>query len=408
MLHQISNMNPQDAISQCNIPPIDFEPHLLISPVRKQYFEYLFNLLKQNYTEWCGEFPPHVVLGATKELELQAATQAMVVPLYRQSICLMINSIKQYTKNKDLYPKFGEYCVKTQFCDKSSQTDDELPMDRTDQTQTSSNSQISMQNGISPKENMVQKDYNEANDEIADQVLKDMEELFKTDETELDKCDIFGDNTNEIHIKLIMEEIKMFDNKKTDRLILDSENCNIVNNDLQNTKNIQMYEKCEENVLIGSTFIETKTINMQSKEELSNQNGFVYSRWPCELYYQKKILREKLDDLCEQSFRMHSRVRSRFIEIFGVESEDEQGLQSPDTSISFVRSCRQRIAPWIARHIKHYYSRGNIPSHLFRPHNKYLAYKLLQINQFPSDYEVYLFIKEYFKHHSRIKCQADF
>lgn len=76
-------------------------------------------------------------------------------------------------------------------------------------------------------------------------------------------------------------------------------------------------------------------------------------------------------------------MKERFVDLFGYDSSGEETMQSPDTSEAFLRSCQQRAAPHVVRHLQPYMRKGRLSRTLCRPLATHLLNLLVNVNQYP-------------------------
>lgn len=74
-------------------------------------------------------------------------------------------------------------------------------------------------------------------------------------------------------------------------------------------------------------------------------------------------------------------------DIFGEDSDDE-GVMSPlEETPEFVRSCKERIAPWVVKVLTPFYIKGRIKGKaLFKSLAKHLIRLIYQCSKYPSKY----------------------
>ncbi|KMZ04770.1 uncharacterized protein LOC6728848 [Drosophila simulans] len=126
------------------------------------------------------------------------------------------------------------------------------------------------------------------------------------------------------------------------------------------------------------------------------------SRWPCELYAQRRRLNACLVRLLEADWRCEDRLRYRFHLIFGEDSDDEFANQLSSPSIDLVdevllASCLLRIRPWIVRHLMPPLEEGLIANRfLFKKLAKMLAHSIVMVNPYCSELEIKQAVEQLF------------
>ncbi|ALC47113.1 CG11983 [Drosophila busckii] len=126
------------------------------------------------------------------------------------------------------------------------------------------------------------------------------------------------------------------------------------------------------------------------------------SRWPCELYAQRRLLSACLVRLLDADWRCEHSLRYKFNLLFGEDSDDEFSTQISSPSIDLVdevllASCILRIRPWIVRHLMPPLQEGLIGNRfLFKKLAKTLAHNIVLINPYASEQHVKLAIEHMF------------
>lgn len=126
------------------------------------------------------------------------------------------------------------------------------------------------------------------------------------------------------------------------------------------------------------------------------------SRWPCELYAQRRRLNACLVRLLDADWRCEDDLRYKFHMLFGEDSDDEFSTHITSPSIDLVdevllSSCILRIRPWIVRHLMMPLQEGLIANRfLFKKLAKMLANSIVQINPYASERQVRLAVEQLF------------
>ncbi|XP_017071829.1 uncharacterized protein LOC108108315 [Drosophila eugracilis] len=195
--------------------------------------------------------------------------------------------------------------------------------------------------------------------ETEDAVAQELALLFGDEPTDLN--DIFGIQptavTDDPHISAILEEIE----------------------------NAELPEKFED-----PPSSPTATSPTWHKGEVDLRQ----SRWPCELYAQRRRLNACLVRLLEADWRCEDRLRYKFHLFFGDDSEDEFATQISSPSIDLVdevllASCVLRIRPWIVRNLMIPLKEGLIANRfLFKKLAKMLAHSIVMVNPYCSEHQI--------------------
>ncbi|XP_001359836.3 uncharacterized protein [Drosophila pseudoobscura] len=126
------------------------------------------------------------------------------------------------------------------------------------------------------------------------------------------------------------------------------------------------------------------------------------SRWPCELYAQRRRLNACLIRLLEADWRCEDRLRHKFHILFGEDSDDEFSAQISSPSIDLVdevllASCILRIRPWIVRHLMAPLQESLIANRfLFKKLAKMMAHQIVMANPYCSEQQVKQAVEQLF------------
>ncbi|XP_032593374.1 uncharacterized protein LOC6563974 [Drosophila grimshawi] len=118
------------------------------------------------------------------------------------------------------------------------------------------------------------------------------------------------------------------------------------------------------------------------------------SRWPCELYAQRRRLSACLVRLLDTDWRCEDALRYKFRILFGEDSDDEFATHISSPSIDLVdevllASCILRIRPWIVRHLMRPLQEGLIANRfLFKKLAKMLANNIVLVNPYASERQI--------------------
>lgn len=108
-----------------------------------------------------------------------------------------------------------------------------------------------------------------------------------------------------------------------------------------------------------------------------------HNMWTVEKYHQQKLLRAKIMDTCSD-VRKRGRMRLRFLELFGSDSEDCFDVDE------CVTNFKERIARWVVESLMPFYREGRIQSRpLFKFLARHIADTLLLKNQMPGKQQLY-------------------
>lgn len=106
--------------------------------------------------------------------------------------------------------------------------------------------------------------------------------------------------------------------------------------------------------------------------------------WFVERVHQVSRLKAKMMELSVTNYRKHGRLRQKFIELFGDSDEEEMMPESPIHIEEHLAACKERIAPWVVKHLMPFYTKGVIRDRLlFKTVAKHIADMLIIENTFP-------------------------
>ncbi|KAH8359788.1 hypothetical protein KR093_008887 [Drosophila rubida] len=139
-----------------------------------------------------------------------------------------------------------------------------------------------------------------------------------------------------------------------------------------------------------------------------------HSRWPCELYAQRRRLNACLVRLLDADWRCEDALRYKFHMLFGVDSDDEFATEITSPSIDLVdevlmASCILRIRPWIVHHLMRPLQEGLIANRfLFKKLAKMLANNIVLSNPYSSERQVKEAVEQLFCIQPRgVQCELD-
>ncbi|KAH8232307.1 hypothetical protein KR032_003976, partial [Drosophila birchii] len=130
------------------------------------------------------------------------------------------------------------------------------------------------------------------------------------------------------------------------------------------------------------------------QQQHSQELDLRQSRWPCELYVQRMRLSAYMVRALEADWRCEDRLRCKFHELFGEDSDDEFATEISSPSIDLADevlfdSCVFRIRPWIVRHLMGPLEEGLIANrYLFKKLAKLLAHSIVMVNPYCSDMQI--------------------
>ncbi|CAH0596309.1 unnamed protein product [Chrysodeixis includens] len=409
------------------LPDFESEPHLLISKVRKHYMEYIIKLLSINYETHHklinkNLYMPSAIWRCAKTIEMSAAQACMVVQIYRNNIITAVKQLKNDTKKGKLYKKLFTCLNKPPENDKKTQTTN---------TNKDNNCQC-MQNkrkrrcrgSISPKTNKI--DNNDHDNDSLDN--------FNSNAALKDSTVVCSETTVPVHPEPTANP--PIDTQECDELMMQLERMFQGDTNDDELYESVLYDKLDttshNNISVTSnkdSVIETQAAQIKSLDErLANLTGLIVnnensvlpktetkkqrsgsSKWLCEEYFLKQKLYELLDQIRDTDRKEVERIKQKFIDLFGEDSDDEGILSPLDETPEFVISCKERIAPWVVKLLTPHYIKGYIKGKgIFKALAKHLIRLIYQCSKYPEEYEVTSFVSDFLKNHKTIKSEADF
>ncbi|CAH1636028.1 unnamed protein product [Spodoptera littoralis] len=440
----------EDESNTMPLPDIESDPQLLISKVRKYYMEYIIRLLSTNYETHQklvnkNIYLPSAIWRCAKKLEATAAQACMVVQIYRKNIISVIEELKRDTNkgklNKKLYNclnKPPENSKKTQtpstfinnncqcayskrkrhgmsespknFEKQMSNISDKIinngnsmstttyvsintpcPMQTESETVTQVTSSTTMPM-LSKRMSVESQD--------SDELMMQLEKLFQGDTN--DDNDLFDS-------ALLFEsktETVQEDHTKISSNVVDS---NLNNNQDSIIENhAAQIKSLDERLANLAGLLVANDLPVQ-KTEVQKQRRRVTSKWICEEYFLKQKLHDLLDQIGDRDRKELEKIKQKFVQLFGADSDEEEILSPLDETNEFITSCKERIAPWVVKLLTPYYVKGHIKGKsIFKALAKHLIRLIYQCSRYPEQYEVTSFVSDFLKNHKTIRCEADF
>lgn len=151
-----------------------------------------------------------------------------------------------------------------------------------------------------------------------------------------------------------------------------------------------------------------KSLPVEIETVESKQKRRMNSIWFVERVYQVSKLKAKMTELSLKNYRKHGRIKQKFIELFGESDEEDMMPDSPICIEEHLTACKERIAPWIVKHLMPFYKKRRIKDRqLFKVVAKHIADMLIIENTFPEQDCVSKYIDAYFKNKKFIKTKQD-
>ncbi|XP_017058592.1 uncharacterized protein LOC108099531 [Drosophila ficusphila] len=377
----------------------------LTEVVRKQYLLYLERQLKENVCAWASKSRNRhkptawaCIPASLDQLEDKAKQACMAAQIYQRAMIKTIAAVRRNTQEcrlanvvfdqmqlsaggDEVYAKSGQLLV-----DRATQTTDaddqggnvfegsydlrrkidmfQARLEESEEVRESQNESLcrSCRRRKNTREHKPQASQGSPFSETEDAVAQELAMLFGDEPTDLN--DIFGIEPTAVNddpqISAILEEIE--------------------NAELPSPK------KFEEQPTSPSA--------TPPREQQINKVDLRQSRWPCELYGQKRQLNACLVRLLEADWRCEDRLRYKFHLLFGEDSDDEFATEISSPSIDLVdevllASSVLRIRPWIVRHLMSPLAEGLIANRfLFKKLAKMLAHSIVMVNPYCSEQQI--------------------
>ncbi|XP_078044983.1 uncharacterized protein LOC144474203 [Augochlora pura] len=151
-----------------------------------------------------------------------------------------------------------------------------------------------------------------------------------------------------------------------------------------------------------------KLLGVENDTPETKQKRKMHSIWFVERVYQVSKLKTKMTELSLTNYRKHRRIREKFIELFGESDDEDMMPDSPICIEEHLTACKERIAPWIVKHLMPFYKKRRIKNRqLFKIVAKHIADMLIIENTFPEQDCVSKYIETYFKNKKFIRTKQD-
>ncbi|XP_053615709.1 uncharacterized protein LOC128678296 [Plodia interpunctella] len=428
------------------LPDIEFQPHLLISKVRKHYMEYIIKLLSLNYETNQrllnkNIYLPSAIWRCAKNIEMNAAQTCMLVQLYRKNVTKVIKDLKKDTTKGKLNKKLYECLRNPPVNEKKIQTTKETSKDcctcqctcslRKKPRVSESPLKKSDNHTLTPI-NRVEKSIENSNSCPAPQtapISTDVKQACNISPSQTQRISVESQDSDELMSQLE----KLFQGDPNDDDIFEGTFCDTYDISIHedNSKKLQTSSELQTgNTVDKQNVIEDHAAQIKSLDERlasltgllvnNNENSSLQkqeptkpkrssSKWLCEEYFLKVKLHEQLDLIRDTNRRKLLRIKQILSDLFGEDSDDEDVVSPLDETSDFVLSCKERMAPWVVKLLTPYYIKGRIRGKaLFKALAKHLIRLIYQCSRYPSEYEVQSFVNDFLDNHKMIRCEADF
>ncbi|XP_034484322.1 uncharacterized protein LOC117789413 [Drosophila innubila] len=362
---------------------------LLTDVVRDQYVRYLERQLEENVAMWASTSRNHhkatawaCIAHSLEALEMRAIKACQAAQLYQRAMVKMIAAVRRNTQECRLADALFDHMQRQQLVEDAASIDAVSSPQFADKfTQTST------ANG-------------KHSDNYTNYTLGQKIDLFQTRLAEHE-----SERETEVHVKqqattpesstedaVAQELAKLFDDEPTDLNALFG---------IETTSAMDIHPdftcaEAKQLKPITSPSITQPVLHNENKTDLR------HSRWPCELYAQRRRLSACLVRLLDADWRCEDALRYKFNMLFGEDSDDEFATHISSPSIDLVdevllASCILRIRPWIVHYLMRPLQEGLIANRfLFKKLAKMLANNIVLVNPYASERQVKQAVEQMF------------
>ncbi|KAL7728347.1 hypothetical protein ACLKA6_007442 [Drosophila palustris] len=370
---------------------------LLTDVVRDQYVRYLERQLEENVSTWASTSRNHhkptawaCIAHSLKTLETRAIKACQAAQLYQRAMVKMIAAVRRNTQECRLADALFEQMQRQQLVEDAASMAEVSTQQFADKS-TQTTSMAGMLNGehndsyseytLCQKIDLFQSRLAEHESEEQRQTLENVEKQPATPESSTEDA-------------VAQELAKLFDDEPTDLNAL-------FGIEIETTSAMDDYPEltCAEGKHfkpIASPFISQPVLRNEKKTDLR------HSRWPCELYAQRRRLSACLVRLLDADWRCEDALRYKFHMLFGEDSDDEFATHITSPSIDLVdevllASCILRVRPWIVHYLMRPLQEGLIANRfLFKKLAKMLANNIVLVNPYASERQVKQAVEQMF------------
>lgn len=228
-----------------------------------------------------------------------------------------------------------------------------------------------------------------ANESIIAKAEDSQDSLFQTME------DMFCESDDSSDLTTLIEKhstTNQFDNS------LSQLNLNCTKNDEKKLLKLQEFKRKRS---AERNFLKAKKRNTRNSPigfndlKSSKYRKKVNEIWLVERVHQSSKLKSTMLEISLINYRKYGRIKEKFIALFGESDDDDTQPESPICIEEHLQACKERIAPWIVKHLTPFYNQKRISSReLFKTICRHVTDMLIISNTFPG---WYLFFKKSFK-----------
>ncbi|KAH8312387.1 hypothetical protein KR044_010484, partial [Drosophila immigrans] len=386
----------------------------IFSKVRDQYVRYLERQLEENVCVWASKSRNHhkptawaCIDHSIKTLETRAIKACQAAQLYQRAMVKMIATVRRNTQECRLADALFEHMQRQQIdVEDATINSREQSMDKATQT-----SMEAMPNGDNNDDNYTSYTLCQKIDlfqsRLDEHETKEQQQQ-KQPQLKANGTKLLSMTSPESSIEdtVSQELAKMFDDEPTDLNAL----FGIEIEATSAIDELQPLKASPEKLIASPDFTLPPHCNSSNNQQVDLR----HSRWPCELYAQRRRLNACLVRLLDADWRCESGLRLKFHMLFGEDSDDEFASEISSPSIDLVdevllASCILRIRPWIVHHLMRPLQEGLIANRfLFKKLAKMLANNIVLINPYSSERQVKQAVEQLFCIQSRgVQCELD-
>ncbi|XP_068155668.1 uncharacterized protein [Drosophila tropicalis] len=368
---------------------------VLTDVVREKYASYLERQLQENVTAWASKSRNHhratavaQIPNTLEQLEDKAARGCMSARIYQRHMVKLIAMVRRNTQetrlanvlfeNMQIQQNEGTPLESSdyQLVNKSTQTETQNINDKTiDQDDNCCSYELLQkidlfQSRLEESENHHGRSNSSCKSPIGEQHMSEKEE---DDIVARELAMLFGQEPKDLN--------EIFGLETSTNITDDPQVCALL-------KEIDQAELPHQNKKHSPT---PTPPPLQPHHHMDNLHN---SRWPCELYAQRRRLNACLIRILEEDWRVEISLREKFYELFGEDSDEEFATHITSPSIDLVdevllASCILRIRPWIVRNLMSPLQDGLIGNRfLFKKLAKKLANCIVLANPYASQSQV--------------------
>ncbi|XP_052836014.1 uncharacterized protein LOC128252383 [Drosophila gunungcola] len=377
---------------------------VLTEVVRKQYVLYLERQLQENVCAWASKSRNHhkptawsCIPASLYQLEDKAKQACLAAQIYQRAMVKTIAAVRRNTQEcrlaNTLFDQMqlaaGEDHVSTKtgsfLVDKATQTNEMAAQNGHENSDEEDRPELGRKIDMFQarlKEKEVQKELlctrcrrrNIKQEQDSKPLVQPSSPLSETEDAVAQELAmLFGDEPTDLNDIFGIQPTAVNDDPQISAILEEIENAELPSPKTQT---------------VSPTATDTPSREQHSQVDLGQ------SRWPCELYAQRRRLNACLIRLLEADWRCENRLRYRFHILFGEDSDDEFATQISSPSIDLVdevllSSCVLRIRPWIVRQLMSPLAEGLIANRfLFKKLAKLLAHSIVMVNPYCSEQQI--------------------